>query len=99
MLLFSRLIIIILVFSLGFMAFLFTSSRRVSFCFSYPLVTMIPTSCESAESKLMMVFDTVMAELFLPFFSFLNHYDFEIDLARRDGSREKVIVERVTRFT
>jgi hypothetical protein len=60
---------------------------------------MIPTSCESAESKLMMVFDTVMAELFLPFFLFfLNHYDFEIDLARRDGSREKVIVERVTRF-
>lgn len=69
MLLFSRLIII-LVFSLGCMAFLFTSSRRVSFCFSYPLVTMIPTSCESAESKLMMVFDTVMAELFLSFFLF-----------------------------
>ena len=54
------------------MAFLFlTFSMRVSFCFSYPLVTMIPTSCESAEkSKLTMFFDTVMAELFLLFLFF-----------------------------
>lgn len=33
---------------------------------------MIPTSCESAESKLMMVFDTVMAELFVSFYFFFK---------------------------